>query len=244
MNRTLLILGAKSDIGIATAHRFAREGYDIQLAARNVDEILPDSSDLSIRYGVSVSVHEFNALDLASHYEFINNLPILPAVAISSIGLLGIQSDSEININKAINVIRTNYEGVVNILGLLSNKFKERGSGTLIGISSVAGDRGRGSNYIYGSAKAGLSAYLSGLRNSVNNCGINVITVKPGYVRTKMTSNQKLPRILTTTPDKVAESIYFAYKYKKNVIYISPIWKYIMKIIRLLPEWFFMRLKL
>lgn len=244
IKEVVLILGAKSDIGIATAHRFAREGYDIQLASRNSEDILSDSYDITIRYGVNASVHEFDALNLPSHDEFVNNLPILPTVAISSIGLLGIQSESQININKAITVIRTNYEGIVSIFGFLSNKFKKRGFGTLIGISSVAGDRGRGSNYIYGSAKAGLSAYLSGLRNSFNNHGINVITVKPGYVRTKMTSNQKLPRILTSSPDKVANSIYFAYKYKKNVVYITPVWKYIMTIIRLLPEWIFVRLKL
>ncbi len=242
--KVLLILGAKSDIGIATAHRFAREGFDIQLAARNVNEIFSDCSDLSIRYGVNASCHEFDALDFSSHDEFIINLPRLPTVAISSIGLLGIQSDSEKNINEAITVMRTNYEGIVSILGSLSNKFKVRGFGTLIAISSVAGDRGRGSNYIYGSAKAGLSAYLSGLRNSVHNYGINVITVKPGYVRTKMTSNQKLPKLLTTSPERVADSIYFAYKLKRKIIYQAPIWKYIMIIIRFLPEWFFIRLKL
>ena len=213
----ILILGAKSDMGIATAHRFAREGFEIQLAARNVEDILPDSSDLSIRYGTNVSAYEFDALDFPSHEKFINSLPKLPTVAVSFIGLLGTQADSEININKAITVIRTNYEGVVSILGLLSNKFKLRGFGTIIGISSVAGDRGRASNYIYGSAKAGLTAYLSGLRNSLINDGINVITVKPGYVLTKMTSNLKLPKILTTSPDRVANSIYFAYKYNKKV---------------------------
>lgn len=240
----LLVLGAKSDIGMATARRFAREGFDIQLASRNAKEILSDSRDINIRYGVDVSIHEFDALNISSHDQFINNLPTLPTVAISSVGILGIQSDSEININKAITIIRTNYEGVISILGSLSNKFKARGSGTLIGISSVAGDRGRGSNYIYGSAKAGLTAYLSGLRNSLNKHGINVITVKPGYVRTKMTSNQKLPKFLTTSPDRVADSIFIAYKLKTKVIYLSPIWKYIMKIIRLLPEWFFIRLNL
>jgi len=149
IKKTLLILGAKSDIGLKTAYRFAREGYDIQLAARNVEEILPDSSDLSIRYGVNVSIHEFDALDFLSHEQFVNNLPTLPTVALSCIGLLGIQSDSEININKAIKVIRTNFEGVVSILGVIANKFKRRGYGTIIGISSVAGDRGRGSNFIY-----------------------------------------------------------------------------------------------
>ena len=102
MKNVVLILGAKSDIGTAIAHRFAREGYQIQLAARNSEETLSQASDLKIRYGVNVSVHEFDALDVQSHEEFVKNLPILPNIAISSIGLLGIQFDSEININKTL----------------------------------------------------------------------------------------------------------------------------------------------
>ena len=126
----------------------------------------------------------------------------------------------------------------------LANLFKIRGSGTLIGISSVAGDRGRASNYIYGSSKAGVSAFLSGLRNRLYPFGIHVLTVKPGFVQTKMTSHINLPKKLTTNPEKVANSIYYAYKSRKNIIYVMPIWKYIMLFIKLIPESFFKKMKL
>ena len=108
----------------------------------------------------------------------------------------------------------------------------------------MAGDRGRASNYIYGSAKAGLNAFLSGLRNRLYPYGVNVITVKPGYVRTKMTSGLKLPKALTTNPEKVSSIIYEGYKNKKDILYVLPIWKLIMILIKLIPESIFKRMKL
>ena len=241
---TLLVLGARSDIGIALAHRFAKEGFDIQLAARNSENLKNDCSDLKIRYNVEVSIYEFDALNFKSHKKFIQNLSTLPTVAVSAIGTLGNQDTNENDLENIINVIRTNYEGVITVLSLFGYQFTKRGYGTLIGISSVAGDRGRGSNHIYGSAKAGLTTFLSGLRNRINHYGVNVITVKPGYVLTKMTEELNLPKLLTTNPMKAADQIYTAYKCKRNIIYITPIWKHIMKIIRLVPESIFKKMKL
>src|ERR1700709_2942426 len=100
--------------------------------------------------------------------------------------------------------MRTNYEGPALILGMFAERFLKRGAGSIIGISSVAGDRGRGSNYIYGSAKAGFSAFLSGLRNRLASKGVHVITVKPGFVDTKMTEGMNLPSLLTAQPEEVA----------------------------------------
>ena len=182
-DETLLLLGAKSDIGIAVAHKFAKEGFNIQLAARNAERLKEDCADINIRYNVDASFHEFDALDLKSHESFISTLPKLPSIAISAVGILGNQKENEKDIKKSIEIIRTNYEGIVSIFSYLANDFQIRGSGTLIGISSVAGDRGRGSNYIYGSAKAGFSTFLSGLRNRLYPYGVDVITVKPGFVR-------------------------------------------------------------
>ena len=241
---TLLVLGAKSDIGIAVAHKFAREGFDIQLAARNAISLEQECSDIKMRYNVKTSFHEFNALDFNSHEKLISSLPYLPTVAISTVGYLGTQKTGEKDIKKIIEIIRINYEGVAGMFEIIANHFEKRGTGTLIGISSVAGDRGKASNYLYGSAKAGLTCYLSGLRNRLYPYGVEVITVKPGYVETKMTSNMKLPKLLTTTPRVVADYIYKAYKNKKKIIYITPIWKYIMKIIEYIPEIIFMKLKL
>ncbi len=241
---TLLILGASSDIGIALAHRFAKEGFDLQLAGRNSENLKNDCSDLKIRYNVEVITYEFDALDFKSHEKFIHNLSILPSVAISAIGTLGNQDENKNELENIVNIVRTNYEGVITVLNLIGYQFAKRGNGTLIGISSVAGDRGRGSNYIYGSAKAGLTTFLSGLRNRINHNGVNVITVKPGYVLTKMTEDLNLPELLTTNPSKAADQIYTAYKCKRNIIYVTPIWEHIMRIIKLIPENIFKKMKL
>ena len=130
------------------------------------------------------------------------------------------------------------------ILGLFAERFLKRGNGSIIGVSSVAGDRGRASNYVYGSAKAGLSAFLSGLRNRTARNGIHVMTVKPGYVRTKMTANMKLPGILTAEPTEIGEAIFNGLSQRKNVIYARPIWAWVMLIIRMIPEFLFKQLKL
>lgn len=242
--KILLVLGARSDIGLAVAYRFAKQGFNVQLAARNAITLQENYSDINIRYNVKATFHDFDVLDIKTHDKFISSLPEIPDVVLSAVGSMGKQSEDELDNKKTIEIVRTNFEGVVSIFGTIANHFKERGSGTLIGISSVAGDRGRGSNYIYGSAKAGLSAFLSGLRNRLYPYNVNVITVKPGYVLTKMTSNMKLAKVLTTNPEKVANIIYLAYKNKKNIIYVNPLWKYIMLIIKSIPENIFKKINL
>ena len=159
----LLVLGASSDIGICIARKFAQEGFDIQLAGRNSYNLENDCNDLRIRYSVKANFYELDALDINSHENFVRSLPIMPTIVVSAIGLLGDQSESERLIKKNIKVIRTNFESIVSLFSIFANDFIDRGYGTLIGISSVAGDRGRASNYIYGSAKSGLNAFLSGL---------------------------------------------------------------------------------
>ena len=242
--KTLLILGARSDIGISIAHEFAIYGFNIQLASRNAESLIKDCSDIEIRYEVNVTFHEFDALKFNSHEMFINSLPVMPDIVVSAIGLLGNQMESENDFKKALLVMKTNYLGVASILGLFANYFVERGHGTLIGISSVAGDRGRASNYIYGSSKAGLTNLLSGMRNRLNRYGVNVITVKPGYVMTKMTSNLDLPKLLTASTARVSRGIYMAYKFKKDIVYIVPIWRFIMLIIRNIPEQIFKKMRI
>lgn len=243
-NPFVMILGAKSDIALATAHRFAADGCDLMLGARNIDELLSDKADLEIRYNVHVSLHEFNALDLQSHEYFVKSLPTEPNIVISAIGYLGEQLQSECDQSKSIHAIRTNFEGPANILAIFANYFEKRGHGTLIGISSVAGERGRASNYIYGSAKAGFTAWLSGLRNRLWRKGVHVITVLPGFVNTKMTDGMNLPRLLTAEPSEVAEAIYHAAKNKKSIVYCKKVWWPIMLIIKLIPERFFVKLRI
>jgi len=241
---TALIIGARSDIGIAVAHSFAKEGYDIQLAAKNINSLNANKSDIELRHEVGVSLHDFDALDIDSHEHFVSLLPKLPNVVVCAVGYMGVQEENERDLLTAVNVLRTNFEGPAGILAVLANRFEQRGSGTLVGISSVAGERGRAKNYIYGSAKAGFTAFLSGLRNRLAKKGVHVITVLPGFVATKMTKEMNLPSKLTAQPDEVAIAVLNAVKNKHNIIYVKKIWLLIMKVIRCIPEHFFKKMKL
>mgnify|MGYP006084073857 CR=1 FL=1 len=240
----VLIIGARSDIAIAVAHCFAKEGYDIQLAARNISSLDVDKSDIELRYQVGVSLHDFNALDIDSHERFVSLLPKLPFVVVCAVGYMGVQAENERDLLAALNVMRSNFEGPASILAVLANHFEQRGSGTLVGISSVAGERGRAKNYVYGSAKAGFTAFLSGLRNRLAKKGVHVVTVLPGFVATKMTKEMNLPSKLTAQPDEVAIAVLNAVKKKHNIIYVKKIWLLIMKVIRSIPEHFFKKMKL
>jgi len=240
----VLILGARSDIGRATAHAFAAEGHPVQLAARNAAELGPDRTDLEVRYQVEVTLHEFDALDTGGHAAFLDALPALPEIAVCAVGLMGDQAENETDADKAARVMRSNFEGPALILGALANRFAARGSGTLVGISSVAGDRGRATNYVYGASKAGFTAFLSGLRNRLAKRGVHVLTVLPGFVNTRMTEGMDLPGPLTAEPQEVGEAIVKAVEKRRNVIYVRPVWRLVMAIIRTIPEPIFKKLSL
>lgn len=240
----VLIIGARSDIAMALAHRYAAAGHDIQLAARRSEELKADAADLAVRYGVSASVHELDILHTIEFPDFLEDLPILPATAICVVGLLGEQAHSERDMVAATLVIRSNYEGPALLTGLIAERFAQRGSGAIIGISSVAGERGRASNYVYGSAKAGYTAFLSGLRNRLSKSGVHVMTVLPGFVRTRMTAGMDLPARLTAEPEAVAEAIFRAAHKRRDVLYAKPVWRLVMMIIRAIPEPIFKGTKL
>lgn len=240
----VLVLGARSDIGKATAHAFASLGHPIQLAARRVDTLEADRSDIALRYNVEVSLHEFDALDILSHASFVEQLSVMPETAVCAVGLMGEQSENERDLEAATRVMRSNFEGPASILAALANCFEIRGYGTLVGISSVAGERGRATNYVYGSAKAGFTAFLSGLRNRLDRKGVHIVTVLPGFVTTQMTEGMDLPNKLTAQPEEVGKAITRAVEKKQNVIYVRPVWRLIMMIIRNVPEKVFKRMKI
>ncbi len=235
----VLIVGAKSDIAKATAREYAKHGYDLYLAARNVEELTDFAKDVITRTQRDVNLVELDILDFESHQAFYDDLKEKPLGVISAVGYLGNQQKAQIDFNEAKRIIDTNYTGVVSLFNIIANDFEARRSGFMVGISSVAGDRGRKSNYIYGSAKAALTAYLSGLRNRLYDAQVHVLTVKPGFVATKMTEDMDLPEKLTAQPDTVAEDIFQAQQQGKNILYTKWIWKYIMMIIKLIPEWKF-----
>ena len=242
--KSVLILGATSDVAMAVANKFAKEQYNIVLAARNVERLLPLQSDLNIRFGVASELKEFDALNFESHAAFVSSFAELPEVTVCAFGYLGDEEAGRKDLPEALNIIHSNYTGAVSILNLIAAQYKVKGSGCIIGISSVAGIRGRSSNYMYGSAKAGFTAYLSGLRNELFHHKVHVVTVLPGFISSKMTAHLKLPGILTSSPAEVGESIYKAFTKKKNVLYVKWYWGWIMLVIKLIPEGIFKKLKM
>ena len=240
----VLIIGAKSDIAKATAREYAKNGYDLYLAARNVDELAEFAKDVSTRTQRDIRLVELNILDYASHQAFYDNLDEKPLGVISAIGYLGEQEKAQSDFDEAKQIIDTNYTGIVSLFNIIADDFEKRKSGFMVGISSVAGDRGRKSNYIYGSAKAAFTAYLSGLRNRLYDAQVHVLTVKPGFVATKMTEDMDLPEKLTAQPEAVAEDIYKAQQKGKNVLYTKWMWKWVMLIIRNIPEFQFKKMSI
>lgn len=240
----ILILGGRSDIGLAVAHRFAARGHPVLLAARDPDRLADDAADLRLRHAVPVTLLAFDALDTPGMAAVIAGLDPLPEIAVCAIGLLGDQGVGEHDPQSATLILRSNFEGPALALGLLANRFAQRGSGTLVGISSVAGERGRASNYIYGAAKAGFTAWLSGLRNRLVGEGVHVLTVLPGFVATRMVEAKPTPPRLTATPQEVARAIERAVIRRRNVIHVRPVWAVVMLVIRLLPEAVFKRTRL
>jgi decaprenylphospho-beta-D-erythro-pentofuranosid-2-ulose 2-reductase len=241
---TALILGATSDIGMAIAKKFASEKFDILLAARKPEQLKPLESDIRIRYGVDCSSIAFDALQYESHLGFFHSIRVKPDVSICVFGILDDEETAFDDWPLTERMINTNYTGAVSILNVIARYYIAQKNGIIIGISSVAGDRGRASKLIYASAKAGFTTYLSGLRNKCFKEKVHVMTVQPGFVYTKMTENQSLPKAITSTPAEVAAIIYNAYLKKKNIIYVKWFWRYIMLIIKVIPEFMFKKMKL
>lgn len=224
--KTILILGAESDVAKALTALYVQKGYHVIEASRHS------------------KTHYFDAADFESHASFYRNLSPKPIGVISVFGYMGSQIRAETSFSECKTIIDATYLGHVSILNIIANDFEKKRSGFIIGISSVAGLRGRMSNYIYGSAKAGFTTYLSGLRNRLWPAGVHVMTVIPGFINSKMTTGITLPPILTADPTEVARSILKAQEKQKNIVYIYAIWKIIMFIICSIPESIFKKLKL
>lgn len=242
--KCVLILGASSDIAKATARQYAKKGYTVLLAGRSAETLEAFSKDLTIRYKIVAKFVAFDAADISSHAAFYQRLDPVPDIVVCAFGYLGDQDTAQQQWEESNRIIQANYTGAVSILNIVANQMETRKAGVIVGISSVAGERGRQSNYIYGSAKAGFTAYLSGLRNRLVRSGVHVVTVKPGFVDTKMTSGLKLPAPLTARPEQVATKIVRAAERKTNVIYVLWMWRWIMLIIKSIPEGIFKKLKL
>lgn len=246
----VLILGATSDIGRAVAEEYARRGSGLYLAAREPERPRdPESLEvfathLSDTHGVDASPLDFEVRNVAGHEAFFRALDPMPEGVVCLVGTLGRGPAPPEDLDDLTEVLEVNFLGVAAFLEVVADAFENAGKGFIVGVSSVAGDRGRQSNYPYGSAKAGLTAYLSGLRQRLHPRGVRVLTVKPGFVRTKMTEGMELPPVVTGDPDEVARKIVRAQERGKDVVYVRGIWRHIMTLIRMLPEAVFKRLRL
>ena len=243
--KPVLILGAKSDMAKATAEYYAKNGWNLSLAGRNViAELSTFSGRLKDDYGCEINLYELDILDFQSHTDFFKSFQQKPDGVICFIGFLGDQQKSEMDFNETETVIDSNFTGIVSLLNIFANYFEEKEDGFIVAVSSVAGDRGRKSNYTYGSAKAALTTYLSGLRNRLSPKNVHVMTVKPGFVTTKMTKNLDLPELLTVSPDYVAKKIFKMQQRRADQIYIPGYWYFIMTFIKLIPERVFKKLNI
>jgi short-subunit dehydrogenase len=242
---TWILLGASSPIGRAFAEQVARDGSHLILAGRDVEDMEATAAHLRIATASTVEVARFDAADLSSHAAVASEWSQRPGRlnVVLLFAAMPEQKDMDAAPDLALHCIAATYAGAVSILHHLAPHIEQRKAGTIIGFGSVAGDRGRLKNYIYGSAKAGLHTYLAGLRNRLARSGVHVLTAKPGFVDTAMTWGA--PGVfLVASPQMVARKCLSAARRKRNVCYVPWFWSPIMLIIRSVPEMIFKRLSI
>lgn len=245
----VLVLGATSGIAEASIRLWASRGEELFLVGRNAERLSAVAADARVRGAGFVETAVADLDNTQQHPELlahaINSLGGLD-IAYLAVGALGEQGKAERNFAEAGHILHTNYVAPASLLTWLANYCAQRHAGTLAVLSSVAGERGRKSNYVYGSSKAGLSAFVDGLRNRVDREGVKVITIKPGPVKTAMTEGMKGEERFAD-PNKVASTIVKAIdKGKKgpDTLYVPGIWRIIMGVIRIIPEGRFKKMDL
>ncbi len=242
----MLIIGATSAIAQETAKLFAQKHDALFLVGRDADKLEVIAADLKVRGAHKVAYCTLDLNDIHQHQPMLEqadkSLEGLDTVLIAY-GTLDDQKACEQNYAKTEQVLHTNFLSVVSLLTPVANRLEKQCYGCIAVISSVAGDRGRQSNYVYGTAKGALNLFLQGLRNRLHPANVCVLTIKPGFVDTPMTENFK-KGILWAKPEGVARGIFRAIKKRRNIVYLPWFWWVIMMIIRHLPEFIFKRMKL
>ena len=245
--KNILIVGATSAIAVETAKIWAGRGATFMLVGRNEGKLRQTADDLVARGAVAAHVYVLDMNQIEQHAHLLSHTAMtLGAIDIALVahGTLPDQAACEADVNLTLQELSNNGLSVIAVLTLLANQLAAQGQGALAVISSVAGDRGRGSNYVYGTAKAAVSTFCEGLRARLHRAGVHVLTIKPGFVDTPMTRGLNLPSALVTQPDAVARSIVHALDKKKNTLYTPWFWWGIMLIIRTIPTSIFKKLKL
>jgi decaprenylphospho-beta-D-erythro-pentofuranosid-2-ulose 2-reductase len=243
---TVLALGATSAIAEATLRIFAARGARFFLVARNADKLSAVAADLRTRGAAGVTTLGMDLDDTAAHPAMLaaaaENLGTIE-LALLAHGVLGDQSEAEASYSAAEAILGTNFMAPVSLITWLANYFEASRQGTLAVISSVAGDRGRKSNYVYGASKGALNVFLDGVRNRIDRSGVQVLTIKPGFVATPMTAH--LPQnALFAYPSAVARGIVKAIEKRRDVVYVPAFWALIMLVIRAVPGPIFKKLNL
>jgi len=242
----ILIVGATSAIAHETARRFALDGAKFFLVGRSADKLAILKDDLLARGAGLAETYELDMTQKDQQQAMfdaaIEALDGLDALIVAH-GTLTDQSAAQKDVDLALHELDINFLSMVPVLSYASNLFEHQRRGAITVISSVAGDRGRGSNYIYGSAMAAKTAFTSGLRNRLAKVGVPVLTVKPGFVDTPMTADVKKNFLFASASD-VGQAIYDAMKKGRDVLYTPIFWRGIMTLIRSVPEPIFKRLGL
>jgi short-subunit dehydrogenase len=245
--RKILIIGATSAIAEAAARIFAARGDALFLVARNAEHLRAVVADLNIRGAARADSATLDVTDFAAHEAVIEKAERdLGGIDIALIahGTLADQARCEQSVDVMRREFDVNALSTLALLTALANRMEARHGGTLAVISSVAGDRGRQSNYVYGAAKAAVSAFLGGLRQRLAKSGVTVLTIKPGFVDTPMTAGIANKGALWAQPDGIAAGIVQAIDRRRNIVYLPWFWRWIMLMIRQIPEALFKRLKL
>lgn len=242
---TWLILGATSSMARALARKLADRGACLLLGGREMADLEATAADCRLRGAPLAEAWRFDARDPATFQPILDRMAGLEGTLNAAVFVGSMPPQEEIDVTPGMidGVVADSFTGPARLIHGLAALLEERGAGTIVGVGSVAGDRGRVGNYVYGAAKAGFATYMSGLRNRLTRAGAHAITVKPGFVDTAMTWGLE-GMFLVAPPEAVADAILKAEKRKKNVIYTPFFWRYIMMIIRAVPEPIFKKMSI
>jgi short-subunit dehydrogenase len=244
---SILLFGGRSEIGLAVATRMAA-GHEVVLAARRADDLGDEKAALLAAGATGVSTVEFDADDTDSHPGIVAELMARGTVdtAIVAFGILGDAAKAEADVSHALQIARVDYLAQISVITLLANALREQGNGTIIVFSSIAGQRVRRANYVYGSTKAGLDGFASGLSDALHGSGVRLLLVRPGFVigamtRELMASGVK-PAPMSKTADQVADAVVRADRRGKTVVWVPWALAPVTLVFRLLPRWIWRRM--